>query len=130
MTTTIERIVKQNKLGRYRTSRVQREAMLAEYDGSGMSGPEYAEYIGVKYPTFATWLQRRNRGAGVEVLVEDARAQSPMKWVEAVVEKESEQSSEGVVIRLRGGEEMTIRDEGGVKLAVELLRHLGGAKGC
>ena len=124
-------IVKQDKLGRYRTSRSQREAMLAEYDGSGMSGPEYAEYIGVKYPTFATWLQRRKQRDGAEPRMEDAKAvEPPVKWVEAVVEKESEEATMGVVIRLRGGEEMTIRDEGGVKLAVEVLRHLGGARGC
>lgn len=122
-------IVKEDRLGRRRTRPEQREAMLAEYEGSGMSGPEYAEYIRVKYPTFAAWLQRRKREGKVEAASE---AKPALQWVEAEVEREGEKApgSTGLVIRLRGGEEMLIRDGAGVKLAVEVLRQLGGAKGC
>ena len=107
--------------------------MLREYEGSGMSGVEYAEYIGVKYPTFASWVQKERREKkGGPVPGEIEPVEKPvLEWVEAVVEKEGESpTTGGLVIRLRGGEEMTIRDVAEVRLAVEVLRQLGGAKGC
>ena len=106
--------------------------MLAEYEGSGMSGAEYAEYIGVKYPTFAGWLQRRKAKRPEEGKEGEAPAGPSLQWVEAVVEKAPEPSeTEGLKIRLRGGEEMTVRNVGGARLAAEVLRQLGGgARGC
>jgi len=124
-------IIKVDRLGRVRTKRDQREAMLAEYAGSGMSGVEYAEYIGVKYPTFASWVQKQRREKEAGERQTERLAKPVMEWVEAVVENKPESSSPGgVVIRLRGGEEMTIRDISGVKLAVEMLRQLGGGWTC
>lgn len=120
-------IIKADRLGRVRTKRAQREAMLAEYARSGMSGVEYAEYIGVKYPTFANWVQKHRREKEAGERQTEPLAKPAMEWVEAVVENKAEPSSQGgLVIRLRGGEEMTIRDMPGVKLAVEVLRQLGG----
>lgn len=105
--------------------------MLAEYEGSGMSGPEYAEYIGVKYPTFATWLQRRKQESGELGTQGEVKERSALQWVEAVVEKAAEPGeTEGLVIRLGGGAEMTVRNVPGARLAAEVLRQLGGVRGC
>ena len=38
-------------------------ALLREYDTSGLTQAEFARRAGVKYPTFASWVQAR-RGAG------------------------------------------------------------------
>jgi hypothetical protein len=43
-------------------SRERREALLAEYDRGGMSAKGFAEWAGIKYTTFAWWLQERRRG--------------------------------------------------------------------
>jgi hypothetical protein len=47
--------------GRMRTSAPRREALLEEFDRSGLSGKQFAELTGLKYQTFATWLQKRRR---------------------------------------------------------------------
>lgn len=99
--------------------------MLREYEGSGMSGVEYAEYIGVKYPTFASWIQKERRDKKAETVSTiaegaESAARPVMEWVEAVVEKESV-STAGLVIRLRGGEEMMVRDGLGGKRHLEHL---------
>ena len=54
-----EHILKVDVTGRVWTPRVQREAVLDEFERSGMAGTKFAEHIGVKYPTFASWVQQR-----------------------------------------------------------------------
>lgn len=63
MTTTNE-LVRSDCLGRIRVSVSQREAILDACETSGMSGPQFAAHHGVKYQTFATWLQKRRRADG------------------------------------------------------------------
>jgi len=43
-------------LGRVKIIRDRREAILEEFDRSGMSGTEFARHFGIKYPTFASWM--------------------------------------------------------------------------
>ncbi|WAC21095.1 hypothetical protein OVA24_06825 [Luteolibacter sp. SL250] len=66
MTTTKEdgKLIKVDAIGRVRTAAAQREALLDAYESSGLSGPEFAARHGVKYLTFATWLQKRKRRTG------------------------------------------------------------------
>ncbi|MBK1884431.1 hypothetical protein JIN85_18585 [Luteolibacter pohnpeiensis] len=67
MTTTKEdtgKLIRMDAIGRVRTSASQREALLDAYESSGLSGPEFAARHGVKYQTFATWLQKRKRRTG------------------------------------------------------------------
>jgi hypothetical protein len=61
MTITIEqqKILAADKRGRVRVSDERREALVDEFERSGMSAVRFAERIGVKYPTFAQWVQRR-----------------------------------------------------------------------
>ena len=56
MTTTIgltDGIIKLDTRGRMRTTRERREALLAEFDRSGMSGQKFSAWAGIKYPTWA-----------------------------------------------------------------------------
>ncbi len=119
--TTLE-ILKQDRKGRVRTPRAKQEAILDEYERSGMSGPEFAEYLGIKYQTFATWVQnRRKRKSGG--LVEGRRAVS---WLEAEVSgEESRGGNPGLVVELPGGARFWVGDERGAILAATVLRHLG-----
>ena len=54
-------ILSRDARGRVLVSRERREALLGEYDRSGMSGVKFAQYVGIKYSTLAYWLQSRRR---------------------------------------------------------------------
>jgi len=63
MTSTIAEpeILKTDGLGRVRTPAAQREALLDAFERSGLSGMKFAALHGVKYPSFANWVQQRKR---------------------------------------------------------------------
>lgn len=44
-------ILKVDEAGRVRTPPEKREALLAEFDRSGMTGAQFARFAGVRYPT-------------------------------------------------------------------------------
>jgi hypothetical protein len=52
-------IWKVDEAGRVRTPPEKREALLAEFDRSGMKGAQFARFSGVRYPTLMNWLQKR-----------------------------------------------------------------------
>ena len=54
-------ILKVDEAGRIRTPAEKREALLGEFEGSGMTGAQFARFSGVRYPTFMNWLQRRRK---------------------------------------------------------------------
>jgi hypothetical protein len=56
--------------GRVLVSRERREALLVEYDRSGMSGVKFAQYIGIKYSTLTYWLQSRRLIEGGRVVAQ------------------------------------------------------------
>ena len=57
-------ILKVDEVGRVRTPPEKGKAMLAEYEGSGMTGAQFARFVGVRYSTLMYWLQKRRKGAG------------------------------------------------------------------
>jgi hypothetical protein len=59
MTPTDEAVLKQDVLGRVKTPKARREQLLDEFERSGLPGLKFAELAGIKYPTFATWAQKR-----------------------------------------------------------------------
>src|SRR5271156_4683427 len=99
MTTTTgqDQIVKVDRIGRIKTPRERREALLAEFDRSGMSGQQFAKWAGIKYGTFITWVQKRRR-KGVPGKADDkpvpTGGKSEVQWVEAVLEKATAKKSE------------------------------------
>src|SRR5271163_3273819 len=92
-----DQIVKVDRIGRIKTPRERREALLAEFDRSGMSGQQFAKWAGIKYGTFITWVQKRRR-KGTPGQVEDKLAptgtKSEVRWVEAVMEKAAAKKSD------------------------------------
>ena len=54
-------LLKTDALGRVRTTREQREAILDAFETGALSGPEFAQVHGINYQTFATWRQKRRR---------------------------------------------------------------------
>ncbi len=57
-------ILRRNGLGRVKTPRDRREALLDEFEKSGLQGAEFAQMAGIKYQTFASWVQRRRHERG------------------------------------------------------------------
>ena|SRR5579872_892162 len=59
-------ILKTDSQGWMRTPPARRESLLDEFEQSGLSGAKFAELSGIKYQTFANWLQKRRRPQPVE----------------------------------------------------------------
>ena len=57
-------LLKTDVLGRVRVSSARRESILDEFERSGVSGQAFAAHLGMKYSTFAGWMQRRRRERG------------------------------------------------------------------
>ena len=125
MTTTtasVAEILPQDRVGRVRTPRQRRERLLDEYERSGMRGPAFATFAGIKYPTLAGWIQQRKRSRAAAGA---AAARGP-QWVEALVGEARAAGSAGLIVRVGAGAWMEVADARGAGLAAEVLRQLGG----
>ena len=49
-------VLKVDVAGRVWTPRGRREEVLDEFERGGMPAAKFAAFIGVKYPTFASWV--------------------------------------------------------------------------
>ena len=129
-TTLEEQILKTDRLGRVRTPPERRAALLEEFAKSGMSGTKFAEFIGVKYQTFAAWRQqqRQRRARAAQVPGEGApTAGAPLRWVEALLEgpaARGRQNAAALQVHLPGGARLEVADRAQAALAAELLRTL------
>ena len=122
-----EQLLKVDKAGRVWTPREQREAALDEFERSGMPASKFAERIGVKYSTFATWAHQRRKARGCGDAVREQRGgPAALKWVEAVPgDGRPSPAARVLAVHLPGGARMEIADEAQAKLAAVLLRALG-----
>jgi transposase-like protein len=121
-------ILKVDEVGRVRTPPEKREAMLAEYEGSGMTGAQFARFVGVRYSTLMYWLQKRRKQAAQGEQAPSSRGDHP-RWLEARVEGEVPQA-ENLVVELGGGVRMLVGNRTQAALAGEVLRGLGLGRGC
>jgi hypothetical protein len=134
-------ILKTDGLGRVRTPLAQREALVDSFERSGLSGMKFAALHGVKYPSFANWVQQRKRrrlrahavGEGHPSTPQDHPAGgsgAPLQWWEAVVSEETsggsgpEPMAGAMQLHLPGGVRMEITAAGQVAWAAQLLRSL------
>ena len=127
-TPTDEAILKTDVLGRVKTPAARREQLLDEFERSGLNGQKFAELVGIKYQTFATWAQKRRRQRGAYGAVKaPTRTTDKVRWLEAVVEQA--QNTVGrehavLVLRLPGGAQTELADSKQAPLAAALLRAL------
>jgi hypothetical protein len=54
-------ILRADVRGRVQVTAERRKVLLDEFDRSGMSGAGFAKHYGIKYTTFAYWIQARRR---------------------------------------------------------------------
>lgn len=120
-------LLKTDLLGRVRVPPDKREAILDAFERSGMSGQAFAEYVGVKYPTFATWVQKRRKARGENP--EPKAVKAPLALVEAVLDRE-ESPSAPLEVEAPGGIKLRIARRDDIALAVELLRALQSSESC
>ena len=89
MTTTTEpqtQIIPADTLGRLRMSAERREGLLDEFERSGLNGAKFAALMGLKYPTFAGWVQRRRQQLST-ASTGPVKSADSLHWLEAVVEQ-------------------------------------------
>ena len=127
-TPTDEVILKQDVLGRVKTPKERREQLLDEFERSGLPGLKFAELVGIKYPTFATWAQKRRRQRGEYVAGKIPGAKKSVRWLEAVMDPAPGSVIKAgalfLVLHLPGGARVEISDLKQVELAAALVRAL------
>jgi hypothetical protein len=124
-------ILKRDSAGRVKTPLDRRQALLEEFDRSGMSGQQFAKWAGIKYTTFANWLQqRRKQGQPAS----STKTTDEVRWVKAVVgggsRRETDHEAGGLIVLGPGGVRIEIHEERHVDWAAKLLRQLDGAGPC
>ena len=118
-------VLKTDVLGRVLTPAARRATLLDEFERSGMSGPKFAAFVGVKYQTFATWVQKRRRARATTTT--PANAAPPLRWMEAVLEQTpppADPNQTPLVLHLPGGARVEITEVKQVALVAGLLRTL------
>lgn len=135
-----EELLRVDALGRVRTTKERREGLLDEFERSGVVAAEFVRMVGIKYSTFASWVQKRRRArGGYRALFQAAAAATSRAalpgpcFVEAKVERGS--AGPGSVATLRVelpcGVRMEIADGSQASLAAALLRALAAeARPC
>jgi len=115
-------LLKTDVLGRVRTPAARREQLLDEFERSGTSGQTFAELVGVKYQTFATWVQQRKRRRAATI---KRKTPAKVRWLEAVVGRPADhRASPSLPVHLPGGIRLEISSAKQIPLAAALLRAL------
>lgn len=126
--------LKQDTRGRVRTPAARREALLDEFEKSGMSGAEFARLTGIKCATFAAWAAKRRKGrtalsAAVCPQVRGSAPVSggdPIRLFEAVVDGGGpvgphRAGPHGLLVELPGGSRMVVGSPLQMQMAAELV---------
>lgn len=132
------KLLKQDTRGRVRVSAERREALLDEFERSGASGAKFAQLVGIKYATFAGWVQQRRRQRVKEAKVLPSLAEDgagPVRLFEAVVAGDNAAQhgalgAHGLVVELPGGSRMRIESPVQMQMAAELVALLAQNRRC
>jgi transposase len=128
----MEVVLKTDGLGRVRTPLQRRQSLLEEFERSGLSGAKFAALAGIKYSTFANWLQKRRRQSG-EGSKGAKNSAEQMRWLETVLEQAQSpvgQDGSRLLLQLPGGARVEISTSGEAALAAVLLRALDKPAGA
>jgi hypothetical protein len=139
---TEEPVLKSDTKGRVRVPAERREMLLDEFEASSLSAMKFAALAGVKYATFANWIQRRRKQRAAiqqsSPSVEDGvpchqTAARPVRLFEAFAEVGRAVQSSGLRVELPGGARLMVDSPGQLRLAAELLQMLtatGARRSC
>ncbi len=124
-----DQVLKRDAAGRVWTPVARREAVLDEFERSGLPATKFAAHVGIKYPTFAAWVQKRRKSRERQSEA-GPRPAGAVRWLEAsVVDGLSE--TRGLAIHLPGGARLEVFDATQAVLAAQVLRALQvGGSAC
>ena len=115
-------LLKLDVLGRARTSRAKRDEILDAFEASGMSGASFSKSHGIRYTTFANWVQRRRKLR--------SGAQETTGFAQVVARAGSAPGAT-LTIALPGGASVQVHTQGDAATAAVLLREIArGGVGC
>lgn len=121
------KLLKTDTLGRVFTPPARRRQLLDEFDKSGLSGTKFAALAGIKYQTFASWVQaRRQPRGGADPATPPRRPAAGVRWLEAVIDQAQGSAGGPVALRVQlpGGVLLEIVHAAQVPLAAALVRAL------
>jgi len=116
-------VLKRDGLGRVCTPVERREALVAEFQCSGLSAARFAQLAGVRYNTFWTWLKKH--GAGVKP--SGRKDGVKQGFVEVVVKHPMAAAHEAITplrVTLPGGATLSLVTHQQVPMAVQLIQAL------
>jgi transposase-like protein len=120
--TSAPALLKTDARGRVRATPERRAAILAEFDRSGVSAAQFARLAGIKYSTFAQWVQRHRRSRPAR-----KPARRSLRLLEAIVApnaKSPVRTDEPLRLHLPGGGHLEVRSPAHVPLVAALLQAL------
>jgi hypothetical protein len=133
-TTNADGLIKQDQRGRMRVTRERRQMLVAEFEGSAMTGRQFAALAGIKTTTFSNSVRKWRKPRSAQLPAPAVENAPGVRWLEAVVDKHTPKRSKKMVTPLivhgPRGVRLELGDEGQVKLAVQLLRGLGREPEC
>jgi hypothetical protein len=111
-------IIKSDRTGRTRYARQYKQEVLAAFEASSLSAPQFAAQCGIKYPTFASWLAAGKRDD------RSVTATSRPTFLLAEVAASPEATSAVLEVCLPGGAVVRVPSRDQLPLLIELLRQL------
>ena len=117
-------IIKTDCIGRIRVSCEHREKLLDTFESSGMSGQKFAEHCGVKYTTFASWVQKRRRERNKYPAEQDAPPERLLRSLAEVELAPVKATNEGLSIEFPGGARLILNHPEQAPLAAALIYNL------
>ena len=96
-----------------------------------MSSKAFAAHHGIKYTTFANWVQQRRKGRKANAPGSRSRNGAlALSLARVVVEEGAEGTGGPLTVELPGGARLEIRSREAARLAAELLGALAGRGPC
>lgn len=109
-------IVKSDSSGRTRYTASYKQEVLAAFESSSLSAPDFAKQCGIKYPTLAAWIAVHKRSDQTP-----ARANAPAFLI---AELATATDGPALEVRLPGGAIALASDVEQIRLLVALIRQL------
>lgn len=130
-----DELLKTDVLGRVRVKKARRDVLLDEFERGGTSAQAFAKLVGIKYQTFASWVQKRRRARkqyppAAKALPSAPTTAGALRLVEAVAEPAVSKETETLIVHLPVGARVEVRDARQAVLAAELLKALAAARPC
>ena len=121
-------ILKTDSRGRVHTPPQRRAELVAEFERSGLPATKFSALVGVRYQTFATWVQQHRKRQAARTGA--AQSKTPTVRFAQVVLDEAPAQSKALRVLLSGGVVLELVDRAQVPLAVQLIQALNASTPC